>query len=70
MRGLEIEAQVGENPYRFGFVGATDGHIGMSSVEERNFFGKIATDSLLSQPSATGRSRLPMEAASAVLAYL
>jgi hypothetical protein len=49
MRGLEIEAQVGENPYRFGFVGATDGHIGMSSVEENNFYGKIATDARLSQ---------------------
>jgi hypothetical protein len=49
MRGLEIEAAVGENPYRFGFVGATDGHIGMASVEERNFFGKIASDAKLSQ---------------------
>lgn len=48
MRGLEIESQVGENPYRFGFVGATDGHIGMSSVEENNFYGKIASDARLS----------------------
>jgi hypothetical protein len=48
MRGLEIEAQVGENPYRFGFVGATDGHIGMSSVDEANFTGKIASDARLS----------------------
>jgi hypothetical protein len=49
MRGLEIESQVGTNPYRFGFVGATDGHIGMSSVEENNFHGKIASDAKLSQ---------------------
>ena len=49
MRGLEIEAAVGENPYRFGFVGATDGHIGMSSVDEKNFTGKIASDARLSQ---------------------
>jgi hypothetical protein len=49
MRGMEIESQVGENPYRFGFVGATDGHIGMSSVEENNFYGKIASDAKLSQ---------------------
>jgi len=48
MRGMEIEAQVGENPYRFGFVGATDGHIGMSSADERNFTGKIASDAKLS----------------------
>jgi hypothetical protein len=48
MRGLEIESIVGENPYRFGFVGATDGHIGMASVEENNFYGKIASDAKLS----------------------
>lgn len=49
MRGMEIQTRVGENPYRFGFVGATDGHIGMSSVEENNFHGKIASDAKLSQ---------------------
>lgn len=49
MRGLEIESDVGVNPYRFGFIGATDGHIGMSSVEEDNFYGKIASDAKLSQ---------------------
>jgi hypothetical protein len=48
MRGMEIEREVGENPYRFGFIGATDGHIGMSSVEENNFYGKIASDAKLS----------------------
>ena len=48
LRGLDIEAEVGANPYKFGFVGATDGHISMSSVEENNFYGKIATDSHLS----------------------
>jgi len=55
MRGMEIENQVGENPYRFGFVGATDGHIGMSSVEEDNFYGKIASDAKLSQHLPTQR---------------
>lgn len=49
MRGLEFNEAVGVNPYKFGFVGATDGHIGMSSVEEDNFLGKIASDSKLSQ---------------------
>jgi hypothetical protein len=48
LRGLDIAADVGANPYQFGFVGATDGHISMSSVEENNFYGKIATDSHLS----------------------
>jgi hypothetical protein len=48
LRGLELNDAVGVNPYRFGFVGATDGHIGMSSVEENNFLGKIASDAKLS----------------------
>lgn len=48
LRGMEIESEVGVNPYRFGFVGATDGHIGMASVEEDNFYGKIASDARLS----------------------
>lgn len=48
LRGLAINEAVGVNPYRFGFVGATDGHIGMSSVEEDNFYGKIASDARLS----------------------
>lgn len=49
MRGLEIENGVGVNPYKLGFVGATDGHVSMSSVEEDNFYGKIASDAKLSQ---------------------
>jgi hypothetical protein len=49
MRGLEIENTVGVNPYKLGFVGATDGHISMSSADEKNFTGKIATDARLSQ---------------------
>jgi hypothetical protein len=55
MRGLEFDDEVGVNPYKFGFVGATDGHIGMSSVEENNFLGKIATDAKLSQHLPTPR---------------
>jgi hypothetical protein len=55
MRGLEIGNRVGVNPYHFGFVGATDGHIGMSSVEENNFHGKIASDAKLSQHLPGGR---------------
>ena len=45
-RGLEIEAEVGANPYKFGMVGSTDSHTGMASAEEDNFHGKTAYDSI------------------------
>jgi hypothetical protein len=44
-RGLEIEGKVGVNPYKFGMIGSTDSHTGMSSAEEDNFQGKTAFDS-------------------------
>ncbi len=48
LRGLSFNATLGTNPYKLGFVGGTDNHIGMSSVEEKNFLGKIALDAKLS----------------------
>jgi len=45
-RGLELEAKVGANPYKFGMVGSTDSHTGMASAEEDNFHGKTAYDSI------------------------
>ena len=44
-RGLEIEAKVGVNPYKFGMIGATDSHTGLATYEETNFWGKYGTDS-------------------------
>ena len=38
--GLELEQEFGINPYKFGLVGATDSHTGLSTAEEENFFGK------------------------------
>jgi len=49
LRGLEIEQQTGANPYKFGFIGASDSHTGLSSVDENNFFGKLASDPLPEQ---------------------
>lgn len=45
-RGLEIEAKVGVNPYKFGMIGSTDAHTAMSAAEEDNFHGKTAFDSI------------------------
>ena len=38
--GLKLEQKLGINPYKFGMVGATDSHTGLSTAEEDNFFGK------------------------------
>jgi len=38
--GLALEEKFGTNPYKMGFVGATDSHTGLATAEEDNFFGK------------------------------
>jgi hypothetical protein len=45
-QGLEIENKLGQNPYRLGVIGSTDAHTALSSAEEDNFHGKLATDSI------------------------
>jgi Protein of unknown function (DUF3604) len=41
--GLKLETTLGTNPYKFGMVGSTDSHLGFSSFEEDNFFGKTVS---------------------------
>ncbi len=38
--GLELEQQLGVNPYKFGLIGSTDSHTGLATAQEDNFFGK------------------------------
>ena len=40
-RGLAFEQRLGVNPFRFGMIGSTDSHVGVSAVEEDNYFGKM-----------------------------
>jgi hypothetical protein len=48
-QGLALEKKLGTNPYKFGMVGATDSHTGLTTAEEENFFGKSTSV----EPSAT-----------------
>ena len=55
LAGLAIEERIGFNPYRFGLIGSTDSHSGVSSAEEPNFWGKFAMDSTPeSKPNLNG----------------
>ena len=38
--GLSIEQELGVNPFKFGLLGSTDSHTGLSTTAEDNFFGK------------------------------
>lgn len=40
-RGLAYEQKLGANPFKFGVVGSTDAHTGLSTAEEDNYFGKV-----------------------------
>jgi hypothetical protein len=48
-RGLQLQTKVGVNPYKFGMIGSTDSHTGMSSADEYDFMGKLGMDQPLSQ---------------------
>lgn len=39
--GLEYESKLGANPFKFGMIGGTDAHTGLSGIEESNFMGKF-----------------------------
>ncbi len=38
--GLQLDSELGINPYQFGMIGSTDSHTALSAVAENNFFGK------------------------------
>ena len=40
--GLDQQARLKVNPFKFGMIGSTDSHTGMSTADEDNFFGKMS----------------------------
>ena len=40
-RGLELKTKLGVNPFKFGVVGASDNHVGLTTPDNDNFFGKF-----------------------------
>jgi hypothetical protein len=38
--GLQLQRELGVNPYKFGMIGSTDSHTGLATAEEENYFGK------------------------------
>jgi len=43
-KGLKLEQQLGTNPFKFGMTGGTDQHMGLTAIEEDNYFGTTPMD--------------------------
>ena len=41
--GLVLEQKLGINPYKFGLIGSTDAHTGLSTADDDNFWGKTSS---------------------------
>ncbi len=59
-RGLAYEDTLGANPFKFGLLGSTDAHTGLTGETEDNFYGKVAAveptaDPIRFMESITGR---------------
>ena len=39
--GLDQQARLGVNPFKFGLIGSTDSHTSLPAIEENNFWGKM-----------------------------
>ena len=40
--GLQLEAGLGANPFKFGMIGSTDSHTSLAATREENYWGKFA----------------------------
>ena len=39
--GLQLAAQLGANPYKYGFIGSTDSHTSLATADSDNYFSKL-----------------------------
>ena len=51
-RGMEMEAKIGVNPFKYGLIGASDFHSGVSSTEEDNYPGAHGRNDSSTNPAA------------------
>lgn len=64
-RGIGLQNAIGVNPFKFGVIGSTDSHTGLSSVQEDAFLGHFGSDSTpeirleQARPDATGTFIFP-----------
>jgi hypothetical protein len=40
--GLQLEEEIGANPFKFGMIGSTDAHTGLAATRDENYWGKFA----------------------------
>jgi hypothetical protein len=40
--GLQLEEELGTNPFKYGMIGSTDSHTALATADDDNFFGKHA----------------------------
>jgi len=69
LRGLEVAAGTGVNPYQFGLIGSSDSHTGLSSTVEDDFYGAAARDALPEQRRAAAAEPRPASAAATMAAW-
>lgn len=68
-RGLMIQKDTGTNPYKFGVIGSSDIHTGLATLDEDNFMGAVARDTLPSYRQSAPRNRAPDESAAPLSAW-
>ena len=68
-RGLQIQEDIGTNPYKFGLIGSSDIHTGLATLEEDNFMGAVARDTLPSYRQGAPRNRPPDDSAAPLSAW-